>query len=163
MPEPSPEALRKRRNLLLFLALVALVLGVGLCTTVRARSVQPEAFYATAAEARVRPDGFVPTLLPPSATGVHVRRDRGSGRVWARFSFAPADLERMTTGLRRLSLEEARALEITGPAFTPWWTINPRTLLGSQGRRLRVYEVAGDDAGWLAVDPRSNLAFYWSR
>lgn len=163
MLEPSPEALRKRRNLLLFLVLAAVVLGVGLCSTVRARLAQPEAFYPTAAEARVRPDGFLPALLPPSATEIHERRDRGSGRVWARFRFAPADLERMTTGLRRLSLEEARALEITGPAFTPWWTINPRTLLGSQGRRLRVYEVTGDDAGWLVVDPRSTLAFYWSR
>ncbi|HEX8691704.1 MAG TPA: hypothetical protein VF746_04740 [Longimicrobium sp.] len=163
MAEQSAEALRRRRNLVLFLALAALVLGVGLCTTVRARAVQPEVFYPTAAEARVRPDGYLPTLLPPSATEIYERHDRETGRVWARFRFAPADLERMTTGLRRLSLDEARALEITGPAFTPWWTINPRTLLGSQGPRLRVYEVGGDAAGWLVVDPRTDLAFYWTR
>lgn len=162
MPEPSRPT-QQRKNVLLFVALAAAVFAVAMLPTVCSYTQQPEAFYATAAQAPLRPDGHLPTLIPPSATDIHERRDRGSGRVWSKFRFEPADLERMTAGLRRLSEDEARRLAIPQPSFTPWWTMNPGTLQGSQRRYLRVYEVAGDDAGWLVVDPRSRLAYYWSR
>ena len=160
---PTPEALRRRRNLVLLLVLGALTLAAGLFPTVCSYVEQPEQFYATYAEAPRRPDGFLPTLVPPSATEIHERRDSDSGRVWARWKFDPAERERMVAGLRPLSLDEAKRLVVEPPAFTAWWTINPRTMQTSQGRKIQVYEVPGDDQGWLVVDPRSNLAFYWSR
>ncbi|HEU4452346.1 MAG TPA: hypothetical protein VFR81_04770 [Longimicrobium sp.] len=170
MSAPSPQAPhspqareQQRRNVVLFVALAAIVFAIALLPTVCAYTEQPEAFYATAAEAPRRPDGFLPVLIPPSATEIHERRDKGSGRVWAKFQFALSDVERMTAGLRRLSEDEARGLNVPQPSFTAWWTMNPGTLQGSQRRHLRVYEVPGDDAGWLVVDPRSRLAYYWSR
>lgn len=163
MSTPSPQALQKRKNVILFVSLAAIVFLVALFPTVCTYVEQPQAFYPTAAEARIRPDGYLPTLIPPSATEIHERRDGGSGRVWSRFRFEPADMDRMTAGLRRVPLEEVPRVPVRTPSFTAWWTINPGTLTGSQRRHLRVYEVTGDDAGWLVVDPRSRLAYYWSR
>jgi hypothetical protein len=159
MPAPT----QQRKNVVLFVALAAMVFAIALLPTVCSYVAQPEAFYETAARAPRRPDGFLPVLIPPSATEIHERRDQGSGRVWSKFRFDITELEGMTRGLRRLSEDEARRLQVPQPSFTAWWTMNPGTLQGSQRRHLRVYEVTGDDAGWLVVDPRSRLAYYWSR
>jgi hypothetical protein len=159
MPAPT----QQRKNVVLFVALAAIVFAIALLPTVCSYVEQPEAFYETAAQAPRRPEGVLPVLIPPSATEIHERRDQGSGRVWAKFRFDITELSRMTTGLRRLTEDEVRRLTVPQPSFTAWWTMNPGTLQGSQRRHLRVYEVTGGDAGWLVVDPRSRLAYYWSR
>ncbi|HYJ80475.1 MAG TPA: hypothetical protein VEW03_12760 [Longimicrobiaceae bacterium] len=164
MPEtPGPDRLQKRKNLVLLLVLALLTVAVALYPTVCTYVEQPQAYYPSAATAPRDSGAALPALVPASATEVHERRDRGSGRTWVRFTYRPEDADRIAAGLRRLPLDEVRRLQVPGPSFTPWWTLSSRTLQASPGERLRVYEVAGGDAGWLALDPRSNLAFYWSR
>jgi hypothetical protein len=159
---PPPAASRRRRIAVLLIALagaLALALLPVLCT----RYETPESYHATYAELPRGPDRVSPALVPPSATRIRERHEVDAGARWVSFRFDPRDLPAMTRGLRLLSPEEVERLAVRPPPFTPWWTINRRTLRGSQGKRLQVYEVPGADAGWLAVDPRSNLAFYWSR
>jgi hypothetical protein len=157
------DRLRRRRNVVLFVVFAFIALLVGLYPTVCTYVDQPQGYWPSYAQApRSGPDAM-PALLPPSATEIHTRRDDGQRLHWVRFTFAPADHDRMVAGLRRLTLNEARAVPVVGPGFTPWWTINPRTMLGKAGNRLEAYEVPGPPHGYLFIDPLSSTGFYWSR
>lgn len=163
MPEfTETERLRRRRSVVLLIAFSALTLALALYPSVCTYVDQPQQYWpAFAAAPRAGPEAL-PALVPPSATEIHTRRDHRFGLRWVRFNFAPADHDRMVAGLRRLSLNEARALPIAAPTFTPWWTVNERTMLGKAGNRLEVYALP-DGHAWLVVDPASNTGYYWSR
>ncbi|HVG45741.1 MAG TPA: hypothetical protein VM890_13465 [Longimicrobium sp.] len=156
------ERLRRRRSVVLLIAFsfitVALALYPSVCTYVE----QPQGYWPAYAAAPRAGAEVLPALVPPSATEIHTRRDDRGGLRWVRFNYAPADHDRMVAGLRRLSLNEARALPVDAPTFTPWWTFNERTMLGKAGNRLEVYAVPGDRA-WLVADPASHTGYYWSR
>jgi hypothetical protein len=156
------DRLRRRRSVVLLLAFSAITLGLGLYPSVCTYVEQPQGYWPRFAAAPHAGAEALPALVPPSATEIHTRRDARGGLYWLRFNFAPADHGRMTTGLRRLSLNEARRLSVVAPRFTPWWTVNERTMLGRAGNRLEVYEVSAGRA-WLVVDPASRTGFYWSR
>lgn len=160
--QPEFEALRRRRNYVLLAVLSLLTLGVGLYPTVCTYIEQPQSFYQSYREVPQRPGDSFPALMPPSATEIHERHDRDGSAAWVRFTFHPRDLQRMTAGLRRLTPEEAQALSIVGPSFSPWWTINRNTMNKRMGKALQVYEVPAPDRGYLAIDPRTNYAFYWT-
>jgi hypothetical protein len=157
------DRLRRRRNVVMFVAFAAVALLVGLYPTVCTYIDQPQGFWPAYAQAPKTGADAMPPLVPPSATEIHTRRDDGQRLHWVRFTYAEADHARMTAGLRRLTLNEARAVDVVGPGFTPWWTLNPRTMLGKAGNRLEAYEVAGPPHGYLFLDPLSRTAFYWSR
>jgi hypothetical protein len=157
------DRLRRRRSVVLLITFSFITLAVALYPSVCTYIDQPQGYWPAYAAAPHAGAEALPALVPPSATEIHTRRDaRGDGLYWLRFNFAPADHARLVAGLRRLSLNEARALVIDGPTFTPWWTVNQRTMLGRAGQRLEVYTLPGGRA-WLVVDPASNTAFYWSR
>jgi len=157
------ERLRRRRSVVLLIGLSALTLAVALYPSVCTYVEQPQQYWASYAAAPRTGGEALPALVPPSATEIHTRRDdRGGGLYWVRFNFAPADHGRVVAGLRRLSLNEARALPVIAPTFTPWWTINERTMLRRVGERLEVYAHPGGNA-WLVIDPASNTGYYWSR
>lgn len=163
MPEiTEQERLRRRRSVVLMLVLGAATILVGLTPSFCTYVEQPQEYWKTYAQAPRTGRDVLPAQVPASATEIHTRRDDRGGRRWVRFTFAPADKARVTAGLRRLSLNQARALQIDGPSFSPWWTINQRTMLGRAGDRVEAYEVPGAPRAWLFVDPASNAGFYWS-
>jgi len=137
---------------------IALALYPSVCSYV----AQPQGYWPRYAQAPRTGAEALPALVPPTATEIHTRRDPRGNYFWTRFTYTAADHDRMAAGLRRLSLDEARVLPVSAPAFTPWWTINERTMLGRAGERLEVYEVM-EGAAWLVLDPASRTAFYWRR
>lgn len=156
------ERLRRRRSMVLLLVFSVITLALALYPSVCTYLDQPQGYWpAYAAAPRAGADAL-PPLVPPSAAEIHTRRDARGALYWLRFKFAPADHDRMVAGLRRLTLNEARALPVTAPTFTPWWTVNERTMLGRAGNRLEVYALPAGNA-WLVLDPASSTAFYWSR
>lgn len=163
MPEISEQdRLRRRRSVVLMVVLGAATILVGLIPTFCTYREQPQEYWKTFAAAPRDGRDALPAQVPPSATEIHARRDDRSGRRWVRFTFNPADKARVTAGLRRLTLNEARTVRVDGPTFSPWWTINQRTMLGRAGNRLEAYEVPGTPRAWLFIDPASNSGFYWS-
>jgi hypothetical protein len=156
------ERLRRRRSVVLLVSFAAVALLIGLYPSVRSYYEQPQGYWKTYAEAPHTGPDALPAQVPASATEIHTRHDVGSGRRWVRFTFAPADHGRVTAGLRRMTLNEARGLPIDGPAFSPWWTLNERTMLGRAGTRVEAYEVPGTPRAWLFIDPSGNAGFYWS-
>ncbi|HEX8903392.1 MAG TPA: hypothetical protein VF771_00980 [Longimicrobiaceae bacterium] len=159
----EPERLRRRRNVVLFVTFALIAVGIGLYPTLCTWADQPQGYWKTYVRAPHAGRDALPALVPPSATEIHTRRDDRQGLRWVRFTFAPADHDRVVAGMRRLSPNEARALRVVSPGFSPWWTINERTMLGKAGNRLEVYEVPGPPRGWIFVDPASSSGFYWSR
>ena len=156
------ERLRRRRSVVLLLVFSAITVALALYPSVCTYLDQPQDYWPAYAAAPRSGAHALPPLVPASATEIHTRRAPRGDLYWLRFTFAPADHDRMTAGLRRLTLNEARALQIDGPTFTPWWTVNQRTMLGRAGQRLEVYPLPGGSA-WLVLDPASSTAFYWSR
>jgi len=156
------ERLRRRRSVVLLLVFSSLTLALALYPSVCTYVEQPQEYWPAYAAAPHAGAEALPSLVPPSATEIHTRRDERGGLYWVRFNYAPADHGRMVAGLRRLTLNEARALRIDEPTFTPWWTVNQGTMLRRAGNRLEVYAVPNASA-WLVVDPASNSGFYWSR
>jgi hypothetical protein len=162
MQEPiDADRLRRRRSVVLLIVFGLAALGIGVCTSVRTRGRQPEAYWPAYAQAPRAGADALPPFVPPSATEIHVRRDASEHMRWVRFTYAPADHDRVTAGLRRLSFAESLGVDVQGPSFTPWWTVNERTMLGRAGKRLEVWQVPGKKA-WLFVDPLANAGFYWS-
>ncbi|HKP76403.1 MAG TPA: hypothetical protein VJT67_12820 [Longimicrobiaceae bacterium] len=160
-PQPTPaERLRRRRNVVMLLTFTLIAFGLALYPSVCSYVAQPQGYWPRVADAPRTGTGALPALVPASATEVHTRSDPRGNYFWARFTYAQGDHDRITAGLRRLSLNEARALPVSAPAFTPWWTINERTMLGRAGDRLEVYEVA-EGSAWLVLDPASRTGYYW--
>jgi hypothetical protein len=165
-PDPYEPAVRRRNVKTLAVVAVAMAVLVAIPMTFR-RFQQPETFYDTHAQAvsaRAVERGDVPTFIPPTATEIHARNNRDSGQRFVRFTFADADVPAMTRGMRLLPRAEVEKVLVPGPGWTKWFPITSRTLSGTQGGYLHVYEVPeGPDRGYLAVDPRTHYAYFWSR
>ena len=90
--------------------------------------------------------------------------DQDCDTLTFRFNYADADLPAITRGMRLMPREEVEKVLVPTPGYTQWFPITSRTLSGTQGGYLRVYEIPdGPDRGYLAVDPRTRFAYFWSR
>ncbi|HEX2205017.1 MAG TPA: hypothetical protein VHG91_17030 [Longimicrobium sp.] len=163
MTDTPPPSATRQRALWFFGALLA-ALALGLLPAWCSGAGAPAAYYPTRADAPATGDDALPAVVPPSAREVHARRETSTGRRWIRFAYDPADLPAMTAGARRLSVDEVKRLSLTfrPPPYSGWWNVNPGALRGSQGKRLQVFQLPGSGGAWLAADPRSHVAFYWS-
>lgn len=165
-PDPYDPAVR-RKNLKTMAVLILVLVGAALIPATYRRIQQPESLYATHAEA-VRAQaverGDVPRFVPETATQIHARNNRDSGQRFVRFDFQPAELPAITRGMRQLPEQEVEKVLVPTPGWSDWWPITSRTLSGGQARYLTVYEIpSGPDRGYLAVDPRTRHAYFWSR
>ena len=160
----TPSRTAPRQRALVFLAALLAALALGLLPAWCAGAGAPETFYPTRADAPSSGDDALPATLPPSAREIHARRETSTGRRWIRFAYDPADLPAMTAGARQLSVDELKRLSLTfrPPPYSGWWNINAGGLRGSQGKRLQVFRLADPGGAYLAADPRSHVAFYWS-
>jgi hypothetical protein len=165
-PDPYDPAVR-RKNVRTLLIVAVLLIGAGFIPATLRRVQQPEErfeVYQEAADAKAVERGLLPRFVPATATEIHTRHNRDTNQRFVRFTYPPAELGAFTTGMRALPQEEVERVMVPTPGWSRWWPITSRTLSGSQGERLRVWEIAsGPDRGYLAADPRTNHAFFWSR
>ncbi|HEX2206873.1 MAG TPA: hypothetical protein VHG93_04270 [Longimicrobium sp.] len=165
-PDPYDPAVR-RKNIRTLLIVAVVLIGAAMIPLAVRKVQQPEAYYTTHAQAvtaRAIEHGDVPGFVPPTATEIHARNNRDSGQRFVRFTFDPATLPAITQGMRRLPQAEVEKVMVPSPGFTEWFPITSRTMSGTQAEYLQVYEIAsGPDRGYLAVDPRTRYAYYWSR
>ena len=165
-PDPYDPAVRRKNIKTLAIVTVLLAILIAIPVTYR-RFQQPETFYGTHAEAvtaQAVERGDVPRFVPASATEIHARNNRDSGQRFVRFTFADADLPAITRGMRLMPREEVEKVMVPTPGWSEWFPITSRTLSGTQGGYLAVYEIpAGPDSGYLAVDKRTHYAYFWSR
>jgi hypothetical protein len=164
-PDPYDPAVR-RRNVRTFVAVAIALIAVALLPGTVRRVAEPTTVYPTqaeAVEAGAVEAGVVPAFVPPGATRIHTRRNPRTGRHFVRFDYDPARTEELTAGMRPVPEEEKEAVPVPPSGWLRWFPISERTLAGGQAPHLQVFEVpAGRDAGWLALDPRTGHAYYWS-
>ena len=172
MTEPTPAQLdhygpaMRRKNLLTLAIVAAVLVGAALIPATLRRVQQPSAFFATyveAQDANAFEERGLPRLVPASATDIYVRDNRDANQRFARFTYPANEAEVLTRGMRRVPQDRVDRIMVPTPGWSRWWPITPRTLSGSQGERMEVYEVEGADRGYLALDPRTNRAYFWSR
>ena len=165
-PDPYDPAVR-RKNLKTMAILVVAIAVLALIPATYRRFQQPESFYATHVEA-VRDDaverGDVPAFVPATATEIHARNNRDTGQRFVRFTTGEAEIAAATRGMRLLPRAEVEKVPVPSPGWSEWWPITSRTLSGTQGEYLKVYQIpSGPDRGYLAVDARTGHAYFWSR
>jgi hypothetical protein len=159
-PDPYEPATR-RRNVRTLLAVGALVALAAVLPGTCRRITSPDVTFATATEARGT--AALPSFVPPSATDIHLRHDRRTGRRIARFDYDPDAEAALVAGMRPVPDPAAEAIPAPASGWAGWFPINSRTLSGRQGEYLRVFEIiTGPDRGWLALDPRTRHAYYWT-
>lgn len=165
-PDPYDRTIR-RKNIITAVVVMALVLGFAMIPATYRRFQQPEALYPTHAEAvagQAVQRGDVPAFIPATATQIHARHNRDTGQRFVRFDYKPAELPGIVRGMRRIPPAELERVTVPTPGWSKWWLITSRTLSGGQAEYLEVYEIpAGADRGYLAVDPRTEHAYFWSR
>lgn len=166
-PDPFDPRVR-RRNVITAVIVLALVLVFAMIPATLRRFQQPATFYPTYAEAvgaQAVQRGDVPRFLPPAATDIHARSNRGNGQRLVRFDFRKADVPALTRGMTRIRSEaELERVQVPSPGWSKWWLISSRTLTGGQAEYLEIYEVpAGPDRGYVVLDPRTLHGYYWSR
>lgn len=165
-PDPYDPAVR-RKNVRTLLIVSVILIGAGFIPATVRKFQQPEEryeVYQEASDAKAVERGRLPRFVPASATAIHTRHNRDTDQRFVRFTYVPAELDAITAGMRRVPQEEVERLTVPTPGWSRWWPITSRTLSGSQGERLQIWEIAsGPDKGYLAADPRTNQAFFWSR
>jgi hypothetical protein len=150
-----------RRNVRVGLLVLAAILVLALLPATCRMLVEPDAHHPTAADARAA-GAPLPAFVPGTARNLYERH--GDGRRFVRFALDSAAATAATAGMRRLPVEEVERLTLPTPGWSKWWPITSKTLSGSQGKILHVYAVASPpaDRGYVAVDPRTWTAYYWS-
>lgn len=165
-PDPYDPAVRRKNLKTMAILVVAIAVLAAIPATYR-RIQQPEAFYPTHAQAvaqKAVERGDVPRFVPATATEIHARNNRDTGQRFVRFDITEAAVPAVTRGMRLMPREEVEKVPVPTPGWSEWWPITSRTLSGTQGEYLKVYQIAsGPDRGYLAVDPRTGHAYFWSR
>lgn len=163
-PDPYDPPVR-RRNVRTLLAVAAVVALAAILPGTCRRHLQPDLRYDThaqAVQAGAVERGAIPGFVPPEARDIHLREHRDGAR-FIRFDYDPARAAALTAGMRAVPEGEKEGVSVPRAGWARWFPINDRTLSGGQSGYLQLFEVAaGPDRGWLALDPRTGHAYYWS-
>ncbi len=83
------------------------------------RLENPQREYATLSEEVFR-GGWVPKLLPPTATEIRVQHSLDTSEVWIRFKTGTPDFDPAELGFRRIA-SESWPVQVRLPRYTSWW------------------------------------------
>ncbi|HEX8390737.1 MAG TPA: hypothetical protein VF665_00150 [Longimicrobium sp.] len=163
-PDPF-DPVQRRKNIRTLIIVTVLLVGFALIPASLRRMEAPEENFATlqeAQEARAVDRGLIPGFVPANASDIRTRYNRDRGQRFVRFTYT--ELGTLTDGMRPVSEERQKSLTVPSPGWSKWWPLSSRTFSGGQGKYLKVWEItSGPDQGFLAVDPRTRHAYFWSR
>ena len=83
------------------------------------RLENPQREYETVSEEVFR-GGWVPRLLPPTATKIRVQNNLDTNEIWIRFSTGTPDFDPAELGFRRMAPETWPA-QVRQPRYASWW------------------------------------------
>jgi hypothetical protein len=162
--DPNDPVVR-RKNIRLAFILLLVIVGVTAVPVFYRRAQAPADHfptYADAREANAAARGLVPAFLPEGAEDIHTRTHRNAGWRIVRFAYPAGAEEQLAAGMRRVEPHELERIPVPTTGWDRWWPISSRTFQGRQGEFLDLYQVPDDrGGGFLALDPRTRLAYYW--
>ena len=109
--------------------------------------------------------GWIPEIVPTTATEIHEQHDLDTNEVWIRFTLPRSSREQVTTGLKRLSHDEILEVRVRNPSSGDWWfegliQQHPANdnALNAEIYAVKCYE---DKSGYIAFDRTSEKVYYW--
>lgn len=145
--------------------------------SILACSETKDAFYSNidaARKAGAVQKGWIPSVIPESATEIYERHNLDTNRVWMRFRFDRNDIKGLIQQLEEISPAEIGRIEFISPGSVNWW---PKKLdkdsFSTSGAQsgLKIYKYNrlleySDNRqkiipSFFIIDWDSNVAYYW--
>jgi hypothetical protein len=109
--------------------------------------------------------GWIPEIVPTTATEIHEQHDLDTNDVWIRFTVPSSDRDRLTTGLKRLSDDEVLKVRVRNPSKADWWFegLIQQSPANDNALNAEIYVVKchEDKSGYIAFDRTSQKVYYW--
>ena len=111
--------------------------------------------------------GWVPSIIPASATEIHEEHDLDTNQVWIRFRMPPIDRAGLTSGMRQLSNQEVQALRVRQACTGDWWFegLIEQQPANDAALNAEIYVGTLSSLGWphfVAIQRAGSLVYYWS-
>jgi len=149
----------KRTNLI---SLCIIVLLLSACSE-RFTAYYPK--YEDALKAGAIKRGWIPEIIPKTATDIHEQHDIDTNEVWIRFDLPSADKNRLMAGMRKLTDREILNLRVGHPSRADWWFENliQQQPANNNALNAEIYVVKcrEDKNGYMAFDHISQMVYYW--
>ena len=145
---------------LIFLCVIALLLSA--CSE-RFTEYYPK--YEDAVKHGAIKRGWIPEIVPTTATEIHEQHDLATNNVWIRFTIPSSDKNRLTTGLKKLSDAEIQKVKVQRPSKADWWFegLIQQSPANDNALNAEIFIVKchEGESGYIAFDRTSQKVYYW--
>ena len=142
-----------------FLLLCLIVFLLTACSE-RATKFYPK--YEDAANDGAVKRGWIPEIVPKTATEIHEQHDLDTNEVWIRFNIPSLDRSRLTAGLKKLTDEEISKVKLKAPKANWWFEgLIQQSPANDNALNAEIYAVKCNGDGYLAFDRTSQRVYYW--
>lgn len=110
--------------------------------------------------------GWIPEMIPTSATEIYEQHNLDTNEVWLRFNIPIYDRDKMITGLRKLSQQEIQKMKFRYPSMVNWWFEGfiQQSPANDNALNADIYIIKSKDknkSAYLALDRSSSKIYYW--
>lgn len=148
----------KRTSRFLLLCMMALLV---IACSEQATKFYPK--YEDAANDGAVKRGWIPEIVPKTATEIHEHHNLDTNEVWIRFNVPRLDRNRLTAGLKKLTDEEIAKIKMKHPSKVSWWFegLTQQSPANDNALNSEVFRVNCNGDGYLASDRVSERVYYW--
>ena len=107
--------------------------------------------------------GWIPEIVPKTATEIHEQHDLDTNEVWIRFNVSREEKNRVTAGLKKLTDDEISKIKLKYPSKTSWWFegLIQQSPSNDNALNSEVFLINCNGDGYLAVERDSERVYYW--
>jgi hypothetical protein len=107
--------------------------------------------------------GWIPEIVPKTATEIYEQHDLDTNEVWIRFNVQGKENGGVTAGLKKLTDDEISKIKLMYPAKVNWWfeVLIQQSPSNDNALNAEVFRVKCNGDGYLAIDRVSEKAYYW--
>jgi hypothetical protein len=121
--------------------------------------------YEDAVKAGAVEHGWVPEIVPKTATKLYVQHDIDTNDIWLRFSLQNSDINRLRFGVKKLEYNEILKIKVKRPSRVSWWFENLIEQAPANDNALYadIYSVKcqNSKSGYMAIDSINQKVYYW--
>jgi hypothetical protein len=110
--------------------------------------------------------GWMPELVPTTATEIYEQHDLDNNEVWLRFSLPTENKDKITAEYKKLTNEDIQKIKMRYPSKVSWWFegLIQQSPANDNALNADIYRVKqeGGKTAYMAVDRVSPHIFYWN-
>jgi hypothetical protein len=122
-------------------------------------------FEATQTTGSAKEGGWIPEIVPSSATEIHEQHNIDTNEVWLRFDIPSTEKNKMISGLRKLSHQEIERIHLRYPwRAGDWWFegVIQQEPYNDNALNAEIY-MTENEIYFLAFDCCSSRVYYWEQ